>query len=320
MHSLPRILLFAAVITAARADPAALEFTQVSSSAPHGGQSKIQMLIQGPRFNAMFIENSAPVPPAGCYIVGSAGGKIFIVSPATHAYAPFDRERMEGMSQKAGAAMDHARQQEQSHGVTRSVENFKLEKLLDEPGPTMFGYPTRHYRYTISYQDVMVYAQHPKPIKTTIEESDEFWSTNALGNVDDMAQAFSGQPSGPSAGEGADKVREARMAMAKHGLMLKSIEIHKSSMSGMPGMGMMMAIGRLGRGGRGGGSTTTREVVALSQVQPPRTAFQVPPDYQETDMMTLFTAAAGGMPDLNAMSGGHANQPPAMPDLNQQGN
>jgi hypothetical protein len=314
MHSLRSIVLISAALAAVPAFPAGLQFTEVSNSGSHGGTTKIQVVADGAHFKATFIENSQGIPPVGTYVVGTGDGEMFIVSPATKAYARFDREQFAGMGQQAAGQAKQAHEKAERAGVKHTIENYKLEKLVDEAGPTTFGVPTRHYRYRVSYQDVMRMSGAPMAMTNNIEEVHEFWSTTALGEAAKVPD-FRGGAGGESTGlESADKALEAERVMAKHGMMLKSIVGNKASMGGM---GMMNPLAMLGRG-RGSNKATTREIVALDRVDPPRGTFELPKDYQETDMMSLFTAAGGQMPDLNAIPGSRPKPAPAMPDLNSQ--
>ena len=314
MRSLPAIVFLSAAFAAVPAFPAGLQFTEVTSSGAQGGTTKIQMVVDGPHFKATFIESSQGIPPVGSYLVGTGGGDIFIVSPATKAYARFDRDQFAGMGQQAVGHVKNAQAQGARMGITHTIENYKFEKLVDEAGPTTYGVPTRHYRYRVSYQDVMRQAGAPMAITSNIEEVREFWATTAFGEVAKVPAM--GSTAGASTGlESVDKAQEAEREMAKHGMMLKSIVSNKSSMGGM---GMMNPLAMLGKG-HGANKPTTREIVALDRVEPPSGTFDLPKDYQETDMMSLFTAAGGQMPDLNSLSGPGSKAGPAMPDLNKVG-
>jgi hypothetical protein len=237
---------------------------------------------------------------------------MFMVSPATKAFARLDREQFAGMGQQGAGAASHAREQQERAGMKHTIENYKLEKLVDEAGPTTFGVPTRHYRYRVSYQDVTRMSGSPMAMTNNFEEVHEFWSTTAFGEVSKVPD-FGGAAGGESTGlESADRGMEAERVMAKHGMMLKSFVTSKGSQGGM---GRMNPLARLGRA-RGSNKATTREIVALDRVDPPRGTFELPKDYQESDMMSLFTAAGGQMPDLNAIPGSRPKPAPAMPDLN----
>ncbi|HUJ44339.1 MAG TPA: hypothetical protein VLW52_12115 [Opitutaceae bacterium] len=313
MHSLRTFVLIGAMIVAIPAFAAGLQFTEVSDSGGRGGKTKMQVVTDGARFKATFIENPQGIPPVGTYVVGNGDGQMFIVSPAAKAYARFDRGDFSGMGQQAVGQMKHAREQSEAMGMTRTVENYKLEKVVDEAGPTTFGLPTRHYQYRVSYQVVMRVKGSPMAMTTTREEVHEFWSTTALGEVAKVPD-FGG--TGASTGEeAADKAMEAERVMAAHGMMLKSVVSSKNSQGGM---GMMNPLAMLG-GGRGSNQSATREIVALDRGDPPRDTFELPKDYQETDLMSLFTAAGSQMPDLNSLSGPGSKTPPAMPDLNKMG-
>lgn len=311
MYSLRKFVIIGAAIAAVPAFPAAIQFTEVTASGAKGGGSKMQVVVDGSHFKATFVENPQGIPPVGTYVVGSGDGQMYLVSPATKAFARFSPADFAPMAQQAVSGMKHAKDQEERMGVTHSLENFKFEKLTDEAGPTLFGLPTRHYRYRLSYQDVMHIKGAPMAMTSGHEEVHEFWSTTALGDVAKVPD-FGGSGGGMSTGvESADKTMEARREMATHGMMLKSLVTTKTSQGGM---GMVNPFAALAKNPV---HTATREIVAFDHIDPPHDVFEVPKDFQETDLMSLFTAAAGGMPNLNALQGPGAKAPPAMPDLNK---
>ncbi len=319
MHKLRRLVLVGLAVAALPAVRAALQFTEVSSFGFGSDDTKIQVLIEGDHVKATILENRSEFPPAGSYMLGTAGGQMYLVLPANQAYTQFDRSQLAGMGQQGTDSMKQARAKQQEIGMTSTVENYRFEKVLDEAGPRMFGYPTRHYRYVLSYKEVMHMKGAPRPMTTTYTEQYEFWATKAIGELSKAYEKLKSMHARPTdtGDEAANKVAEAERVMADQGFALKSIHTHKVSQGGM--MGFMSSLGRLGRSHDGGGSVSKDEIVALAQVDAPRDAFELPKDFQEVDMMSLFTAAGGQMPNLNSMPGGKQRQaPPQMPDLNSQ--
>ena len=161
------------------------------------------------------------------------------------------------------------------------------------------------------------FEKHPKPLTSTVEETHEFWAAKDMGDIPSMLKRLGLHETAAAMEDKSDKVAQARAMMTHQGFILKSIVTRKDTESGLPGM--MGALARLSRHGSGSSSTTTDEVVALSQVKPARGAFKIPAGFQETDMMSLFTAAAGRMPDLNGPARGPSKRSTAMPDLNSAG-
>ncbi len=333
MHSLRTLLILAAAAAAAaaaRAASPAIQLTEVTRNSGDREPTKLEILLQGDRFSARTVDSSSQFPPPGTYILGTGGGNMYFVNPTQRAYAKWDTAQIAQMTQQATAHRPGHRREmmgQSENGdsggsdYSRSLENFKFDKELDEAGPRMFGYPTRHYKYHLYYEEVTHIKSAPKPMVSKIDETDEFWSTKAFGDLVDILKRVGFKVPDSKGGE-MEKVEEARRTMAHQGLMLKTITTRKDSQS-LPFGGVMGALAKMGRGGRPVTHTTVEEVTALSEVQPPRDAFKLPRDFQETDMMSLFTASAGGMPDLNGMTGGRtnpSNQPPAMPNLNDQGN
>jgi len=328
MHCLRTLLILTAAAVAARGAPTAIQLTEVTTNSSNRESSKTEILLQGDRFVARSVDATSNFPPPGTYILGTGGGNMYFVNPNQRAYAKWDTDQIAQMSQQAVAPRHGRRQQlmgPQNGGdsggddYSRSLENFKFDKELDEAGPRILGYPTRHYRYHLYYEEVTHVKTSEKPFVSKVDETDEFWSTNAFGNFADILKRVGFKMPEASKGEGMEKVTEARQTMAHLGLMLKSVTARKNTQS-LPFGGFMNAMARMSRGGRGQTETTVEEVTALSEVHPPGDAFALPRDFQETDMMSLFTAAGGGMPDLSGTGGGRTGRQPAMPDLNDQGN
>ncbi len=332
MHSLRILLILAAAAAAARAASPAIQLTEVTTNSGDRGPSKMEILLQGDRFSARTVDSSSQFPPPGTYIVGTGGGNMYFVNPNQRAYAKWDTSQIAQMAQQAAAPRHGRRRQmpgsnpagnpadDGSGGddYSRSLENFKFEKLVDEAGPRMFGYPTRHYKYHLYYENVTHIKSSPKPMVSKIDETDEFWSTRAFGDLVDILKRVGFKVPDAKGGD-MTQVEDARRTMAHQGLMLKSITTRTDSQS-LPIGGLAGALARMGRGGRPSTHTTMEEVTALAEVQPPRDAFALPRDFQETDMVSMFTAAGGGMPDLSGAAGGRTGRQPAMPDLNDQGN
>ena len=328
MHCLRTLLILAAAAAAARGAPTAIEFTQVTTNSANARPTKMDILLQGDRFTARSTDDESRFPPPGSYMLGS-GGHIYIVVPSQRAYAKFDPDEIKQMAQQATAGRPgshrvgmpggHATGNDQGDSdYSHAIENFKFTKELDEAGPRMFGYATRHYRYHLSYDDVTHVKANEKPIVGKYDEVTEFWSTDAFGTMSEMLKRVGFRVPESKSGD-YDQVEQARHSMLQHGLMLKCVTKTKDTQN-LPMGGMMNAFMKLSRAGRGSTRTVTEEITALSEVHPPSDAFALPRDFQETDMMSLFTAAGGGMPDLSGAGGDRTGRQPAMPDLDSQGN
>jgi hypothetical protein len=307
MHPLSRCFLIGFTFAVANASGAAIQMTEVSTN--QSVTTRAEMLIDGERFKISYTEAPPGMPP-DCYMVGTGPNQMFMVVPSRSAYARFDAGEFATMSQpKAGPDGE----EQGPGGMTRTVENFLLKKELDEAGPAMFGLSTRHYRYTLSYKEVMKMTGMPMAMTSTVNETHEFWATMDLADAASLI-ALQGNGPPPAAGETPDKDAEAHRTMDAHGLKLKSIVTHKSKMGGLGGMGRMM-----GGGGKGDTYTSKREVVAFARVNPPAGAFALPEGLQETDMMGLFAGSRSKMPTLDEPPGTAGQKPKprsGMPDLN----
>ena len=312
MRQMPLSLLVATALGLATTSAhAALQITQAITSNAHENDSKMQLLIDGDNFRTTFLDSPMGFP-AGSYMLGKGKDGMFFVAPARKSYARFDPEEFQGMAAKSNASMQGGPDGEQGHGMKRTLEDFLIKKELDEAGPAMFGLATRHYRYAMSYKEVMRMSGMPMAMTSKVSEVHEFWSTTELAEGIPIAAALAGTTM-PSGNEAGDKKSEAQRTMAQHGMMLKSVTTEKIARGGMGGMPMM-------GGSRGGTTTRTMEVIALDRLEPPADAFILPAEYQETDMMNLFGGGGSRMPDLDETKGEKTKPRSSMPDLNNTPN
>jgi hypothetical protein len=228
-----------------------------------------------------------PMMPSGSYLLVQEGGsKMFMVNPASRTYARFDPTAM-------GAGMEAM----QGSGVELTIEEPKMVKLVEEPGPEMLGRPTTHYRYRTTYTAVMSMPMGMKT-STATDMVEDLWTTPAIA-AGGAGQAFAAVTGG---GEVHQQLRElAREVKATLvGLPLKQVTVTKTTTTsqGSGAMGMLMR--RAGAGGGGEGSSTTTMVVQdLVEAPLPAATFQLPAGYSEAEMMQRGPA----MPDLGEGGG-----------------
>jgi hypothetical protein len=215
-------------------------------------------------------ETSNPMFPKGSYMLVNKKGEITLVNPDKKTYSKFDlAAMMEDVNQAMGAASQF--------GFKMEIEDPKVEKILEEPGPVMLGYPTTHYRWRTSFTTVM---HMPRPMhdrRMPTEEIEDVWTTTAIDIPMAAMKAFSGMEGGGMSGE----LRKlADLAKAKMtGFTLKRVTVSTSE------------------GGHGRSVTTTTEVKDVRTVNVPASTFVIPPDYTETDMMQPQRGPA--MPNLD---------------------
>lgn len=166
--------LLAAIVLTADAY-AGIEITMKSAAVgdgqsrgePQAANSVMRMTAAGDKARIDFVEGQSPGLSEDGYILTRDGGKTFImVSPKEKTYMKWDAEAMMGMAGAVGNMMK------------MQVSNPKMEKILEEDGPDILGYPTRHYKFRTSYRMTMSMMGFKNQMD--IVNEDETWTTTKL--------------------------------------------------------------------------------------------------------------------------------------------
>jgi hypothetical protein len=296
--------------TASLGAQAGLVMTQSRTTEGGHGEavhSVMRMSVQGDhaRSDVLELSQDNPMMGTGSYVLMTAGkSELTIVKPSEKTFMRMDSRDMRGMGRLAG-------RMDSQDGM--EVTDLKVEKKVDEAGPTMLGLPTRHLVYEISYSRPV--PKQAIKVSNDIKETRELWVTKALeAKVAPLTQfkSFSegmGSVSGSMAG-----VLEVDKQLRAEGFALKSVTTTESKMN--IGVTMLNPATMLAHG-RGGSSRTVMELTELKEDDLPAQHFAVPSGFSEREMMN---PNAGAMPDLNKLMGSRGSEPgkePAqMPDLN----
>jgi len=282
----------------------------------HGRSSRsvMRLSVQGDQARSDMVEMSQdnPMMSAGSYVLLTSGkSEMLIVQPAQKTYMRMDSRDMRGMGRMAGKI-------DQQH-VGTELSDLKVEKKLDEAGPTMLGQPTRHLIYAISYSRPL--PNQPIKASTDVKETRELWVTHGLdAKVASLSgfKAFS-EGMGPMSGSMAE-LGEIETRLRNDGFALKSIRTTETRMN--LGLGTGAAVlnpGLLLMNSRGGTARSVVEITDLREDEVPADRFAIPKDYVEREMMN---PNAGSMPNLDSLPGGRPGDPgkqrpqlPQMPDL-----
>ena len=165
------VLLLGASLLAVAAQ-AGWEYTAVTKA--EGGGRKAQMmgnsikaLVAGNQARGEFVESANPMMSAGSYLLMQDAGKtMYMVNPQEKTYSTWDLKAMMGM---AGGAMSMMNMQ---------VKEPKVEKLLEEDGGKILGYPTTHYRFRTSYSMEMSFMGMNQ--SSSVVKEEDIWATTAL--------------------------------------------------------------------------------------------------------------------------------------------
>ncbi len=228
--------------------------TRVEGKQAQGmGDMLVKAWVSGDSAKIEFAESKNPMMGKGTYLMThDGGGTVYLVNPKEKTYAVWD---MAAMTKFAGGAMGM---------INMKISDPIVEKLLEEEGGSMLGYPTTHYKHRTSYtMSVSVFGM--KSESKTVQD-DDTWSTTALTQAA-LGVWLRSEP--PSFGdEQLDALVKAEMAKAQ-GVPLKKITVTTSTDT---------------KKKKSETSTTTMEVTKLEPKAAPAGTFVIPADYKETSL------------------------------------
>jgi hypothetical protein len=283
---------------------AGVAFTQVTTI--NGSRSTVtKITADGGKAKMETIESAAdnPFMPVGSYML-MGDGEMLLINPSARTFARLDLAMPEGV---AGIA------------AQMEISDVKFEKVLEEDGGRIHGYPTRHYRFQSGWSMGM----QGMPVKTELGLVEDIWATTEI-EMTVVPPNIGGEMP-----EQVKAVADAQGLRAIQGVPLKHVSVQSTKvnmggpLAGMAGLGARMAGGMLGGGGRrgrGGGddggagapgpngeTTTTIEVTEIAEVDVPASTFAIPDGYRETSLFQTGPA----LPSLNDVQ-----EAPAVPSLN----
>ena len=231
--------------------------------------STMQMTTDGDKARTDFVEGG-PMRGHDGYILTQDGGKTMtMVSPKDKTYMKWDMEAMMGMANSMSAMMK------------MEVTDLKSDKLLDEAGETILGYPTRHYKFHTTYGMSMTVMGFQTA--STVAKDEEFWTTTKI-DVPALGNWFKKAPK--MSNEALDKLMREQMNRLQ-GMPLKMISVQTTT----------------DKSGKSQTFKHTMEVTEAHEFKPAASLFEIPAGYTETSM--------GG----NQEQGGAADKGKGGPDL-----
>jgi hypothetical protein len=230
------------------------------------------------------LNSNNPMMPAGSYLLlRPDDDAMLLVNPEKKTYSEFDLAALsQAMSGLMGGGGGDAPRPEFSEPV--------VEKLVEEAGEPILGRPTKHFRYHLKWSMTMTMAPGMAMIieNDSIEDS---WVTTDLKLDPKIARNFENMGAGMALPKDLEKVVAAQKEVMQGGLPLKRVV---KGTTRTTGTGLMAAMASRMAGNQGP-TTTTFEVVELSEEKIPAAVFAIPAGYTETEMMS----PAMKMPDMN---------------------
>ena len=216
--------------------------------------SQMTSVVDGDNARIEFVDSGSPLTPPGSFMVTTDGGKtLYMVDREEKTYARWDIEGMAGM---AGGAMQM---------MNMKMSSPRVEKLLEEKGGEMAGFPTTHYRFRTSYTMEMNFLGVQKAISTVTEE--DIWSCAELNDAG--LNAWMSQQAAKTGHEQLDQLIQAERGKVK-GFPLKRIVSTTTTESG--GTPQVMKV--------------TTEVTSIQKASPDKALFELPAGYKETSMFS----------------------------------
>jgi hypothetical protein len=198
---------------------------------------------------------------------------MFLVNPAKETYMAFDPGgMMQAMSPMAGAT--------EGAGMKMTITEAKAEKLLEEPGEKIEGYPTVHLRFRKSYVLTMSMGGGG-PMKmemaTAHDVIEDTWLTNAIHIEMPGFESMLGGMGDSELFKEFEKLA-ALDEVKRKGFPLKRVTVDHSVPRGKGMMAKMM-------GGKEQTVTTTLEITEIEKGAIAASVFVIPAGYEEIQMM-----------------------------------
>nr|HRC86875.1 hypothetical protein [Thermoanaerobaculia bacterium] len=146
-----------------------------TSGSGHANKIVVSGKAEGSKARIEFAEASgSPMFKPGSFMVTeNAGEPLFLCDPGQKICSEMSAK---AMTQTIGAAMESMKGM-----MTMEVTDPKVEKLIDEPGPSMLGIPTRHVRYHTSYTMTLSVMGHTTT--TSNDTLQDLWLAGDLGDL-----------------------------------------------------------------------------------------------------------------------------------------
>jgi hypothetical protein len=232
--------------------------TTTDAPQAQGQTMEVEAWVDGENAKVSFVASDNPLLAEGAYLLTSDGGQtLLLVNPEEKTYSPFD---LGAMAATAGAMLKGL-----GPLAKISFSNQKIEKLAEEAGPDILGYPTTHYRFRTSYDSVIKIMGMGQSAHN--ETTTDTWTTKGLSD----------------AGFGAWLRREPpRTGIADLDQMIAG-EVGKG-IQGVP-LKIASTTKATDQRGRETVTSTTMQVTAMKQEPVPAGTFVMPKGYERTELL-----------------------------------
>ena len=246
--------MLAAALPALAASGLILEGTTTTEQARRSEVARVRLSVQADKARLDFLEgDKASAPESGYLFTTDAGKTITMVDNEAKHYAAVDLNQMGAMAGQVVQASGGL--------VGLDITDQKVKMLVDERGPKMHGYPTRHRRFKTSYT-MNVSILGIKRSSTVVNE-EEAWVTGKL-----------------TAG-GFDMWRKRGQMQTGIESLDQLIQAEAAKMEGIPLKRIVTSTTTDGKG-KSETTTTTTEVTSVKKSSLSDSLFTIPAGYTDT--------------------------------------
>lgn len=227
-----------------------------------GDVQKVKAWVEGDKARIEFAsgEKKGFFADGNYMVTTDAGDNVFLINPKDETYAPFN---LDEMMATVGQMMNMM--EEMGDMVKIEITDSTSEKLLEEPGESILGHATTHYRYKSGYTMKMNMMGMKRQNRN--DTLMDIWSTEVL----------------DARGFGVWLRPDRQMKTGNEGLD-EMMAQQFGQMQGFP-LKMAMEMTSTNKKGKGQTSTTNMEVTVLREESVPDSQFTWPDHYTETEVI-----------------------------------
>ena len=262
VHTAVALLVIAGLAAPARAGVHYTATTKVVG-AQGGRDTSVEGWVDADRAKVVIDKSGNPLMPEGSYLLTADGGKtLYLVNPEEKTYGELDLGALMGTMGTMMNAMGPL--------LKVNVSNHKVEKLAEEPGPSMFGHATTHYRFHTAY-DVSVKVLMMNRA-SHVDTTTDAWTTADFSDLGMRAWLRSEPPH--TGNPDIDRLIAGAFEKDIHGVPLKLVTLSKNTDAK----------------GATTESSVTMEVGSLEQQTVPDATFAMPKGYEKVDVVPTVPA------------------------------
>ncbi len=267
------LVLISAILLLALPCFAGLTYTSTSTVESGPGpvkmkqQMRMQAWISGGNAKQQVLESGSPDIPSGSYLLKRAdNAAMLLVNPATKTYSTWDEEKMmDGLRSAVEKMM--------------KIEDAHWEKVSEEDGGEVSGFPTKHYHFRFTYTIVTTVDRQEAHVPATMEQ--EFWVTDKVNDP------------------GLEALRTYQFVQALAGLSSDMEEMVRAEMAEMSGFPVkeVWTVKAAVDDGEQTLQTTTTTISDIRSLDVPESVFDIPKNFSQT----LQPALAPNSQNANAL-------------------